>query len=175
VLPDQTRPESNNGECCPECSDLIDDDDDEKITCTDCGESYHMDCFHDGGGFSCSGMRCKRVACGECVEDPIDVNAKDPIWFKEEQFCNRACARADLGAMTGRFVPAVNPAADAEWDDDDDADDDEDEDDGGLKIVQCRGMTQAGLRCKVTSEMEFRKAEPLQMGSKYCEMHKDQE
>ena len=42
-------------------------------------------------------------------------------------------------------------------------------------VVQCRGTTLAGNRCRITSDHDFAAAEPLQAGSRYCAKHADQE
>eukprot|EP00936_MAST-01D_sp_MAST-1D-sp1_P002120 g2120.t1 len=42
-------------------------------------------------------------------------------------------------------------------------------------VVQCRGTTLAGNRCRITSDHDFAAAEPLQAGSRYCAKHAHQE
>ena len=60
-------------------------------------------------------------------------------------------------------------------DSDEDDRSDEDEDDG---VVRCRGTTQAGQRCQITSADGpsgcYYKARPLCEGSRYCGYHLSQ-
>ena len=45
----------------------------------------------------------------------------------------------------------------------------------GDGVIQCKGTTQRGERCRLTSEHYYDNAAPLREGEHFCELHKDQE
>jgi Ankyrin repeat len=112
--------------------------------CSKCGTE---NCWVEDEGSFCGGS-CKRFFCYECLPDfKYDTNF--------EMYCKRTCA--PLGP-NGTKWDEMSLVSDSDSDSDN-------------EVVQCRGITERGERCKITDQHYFLNAEPLKEGYHYCALH----
>ena len=116
---------------------------------------------------------------------PEEVEMVVRLGFKErgifDEFTKNVHCLADgdyLGLeFKGNSVGGSDDSADEDDEDDDDEDDDDDFYDifgPPARVVQCRGITQLGVRCRRTSAMMGSHADPLRCGERFCSQHTEQ-